>query len=55
MTTQVRLRKTLLAAAMLLAGVTAQAADSFTQMFTEGEGHITFRHRFEFVDQDGFS
>ena len=55
MTTQVKFRKTLLAAAMLLTGVTAQAADSFTEMFTEGEGHITFRHRFEFVDQEGFS
>jgi hypothetical protein len=55
MTTQVKFRKTLLSAALLLAGVTVQAADSLTEMFTEGEGHINFRHRFEFVDQDGFS
>jgi len=38
-----------------LAAVNAvQAADSFTEAFTEGEGHIKFRYRLETVDQQYF-
>ncbi|HMB59460.1 MAG TPA: hypothetical protein VKN35_06095, partial [Xanthomonadales bacterium] len=38
-----------------LAAVNAvQAADSITEAFTEGEGHIKFRYRLETVDQQYF-
>ena len=31
-----------------------QAADTFTEAFTQGKGHIAFRYRLENVDQDSF-
>ena len=55
MTPQLKFWNTLLTTALLLAGVMAQAAESSAKMFIEGEGHISFRHRLEFVDQEGFS
>lgn len=32
----------------------AQAADSFTEAFTQGKGSVSFRYRLEHVDQDNF-
>ena len=42
--------------AVLLASAVgqAQAADSFVEAFTKGKPGVSFRYRFEFVDQDGF-
>jgi len=37
----------------LIAGQ-AQAADTFTEAFTEGKAGISFRYRLEHVDQEGF-
>ncbi len=34
---------------------TAQAAESFTEMFTQGKAGVAFRYRFEYVDQDNFA
>lgn len=34
---------------------TAQAAESFAEMFSEGKAGVAFRYRFEWVDQDSFS
>ncbi len=31
-----------------------QAAESFTEMFTQGKTGVAFRYRYEFVDQDSF-
>jgi hypothetical protein len=33
----------------------AKATDSFIDSFTEGETNLSFRYRYEFVDQEGFS
>jgi len=33
----------------------ALAAESFTEMFTQGKAGVAFRYRFEYVDQDNFS
>jgi hypothetical protein len=32
----------------------AKAADTFTEMFTQGKAGVSFRYRFEHVDQDNF-
>lgn len=42
------------AAVMLTATNPAAAAESFTEMFTQGKAGVAFRYRFEFVDQDSF-
>ena len=31
-----------------------QAADTFAEMFTQGKAGVSFRYRFEHVDQDNF-
>ncbi|MDZ4728630.1 MAG: alginate export family protein [Xanthomonadales bacterium] len=33
----------------------AQAAESFTEMFTEGKAGVSFRYRYEFVDQENLA
>lgn len=33
----------------------AQAAESFTEMFTQGKASVSFLYRYEFVDQDNFA
>jgi hypothetical protein len=37
-----------------LANQSAFAAESFTEVFTEGQAHVKFRYRLENVDQDNF-
>jgi hypothetical protein len=44
----------LLALGMSIAGQ-AQAAETFSEMFTKGKAGISFRYRFEFVDQDRYT
>jgi hypothetical protein len=52
-----------LLAAMAAVSVTAlasttgsvQAAESFTEMFTQGKAGVAFRYRYEFVEQDNFA
>jgi hypothetical protein len=38
---------------LVLTGSAVNAADSITEAFTSGEGHLGFRYRLETVDQDG--
>jgi len=41
--------------AALASGGPLRAADTFTEAFTQGKGKLSFRYRFESVDQDSFS
>lgn len=43
-----------LAAALAMLASPAPAAESFSELFTEGEFGLSFRYRFEYVDQDSF-
>jgi len=51
------MKKNLLALAVcgLLQTVSASASDTFFDSISEGEADISFRYRYEFVDQDGFN
>jgi len=40
---------------LLQMGQSATAADSLSEAFSNGSSDISFRYRFEYVDQDGFS
>ncbi|HET6565407.1 MAG TPA: alginate export family protein, partial [Xanthomonadales bacterium] len=42
------------AAALLTAANPVTAAESFTEMFTQGKAGLAFRYRYEFVDQDSY-
>ncbi len=54
-----KMRPMLPAAAALLAGLFGhaqlQAADNLAEAFKQGEAHVDFRYRFEYVDQEGFT
>ena len=40
---------------LLLSFSPAHSADTFTEMFTQGQANIAFRYRYEYVDQENFS
>ena len=48
------MKKKLLAAALISAMGASSASDSFWDSFSDGDASLSFRYRFETVDQDGF-
>ncbi len=46
---------TLAVCAFLQASIAVQATDSLSDAFSNGDANLSFRYRYEFVDQDGFN